>query len=321
MEKKATRGKTSPRPLISVVVNTLNEEKNIGRCLKSVQHFADEIVLVDMHSDDRTREIAAEFGARIFLYSRVGYVEPARNFAISKARGRWVLILDADERIGRTLARRLSRIAAKPHQDIDYVLIPRKNIIFGKWIQNSRWWPDYLPRFFKKGKVKWPKQIHQKPILRGKIYTLPDNERFAIIHDNYRTLDQFLERSRRYAEVQANELIKEKKYILNYDDLLLKPLGEFLSRFFAGEGYRDGLHGLALSLLQAYAVALVYLKVWEKQRYRPRDVEEKRIKRIFRRFLAETAYWFQRWRFGQFSGWRKFFSRFWLRGFLTWIKL
>ncbi len=290
------------RPLISVVVNTLNEEKNLPRCLQSVKNFADEIVVVDMHSDDRTRVIAEEFGARVFLYSRVGYVEPARNFALSKAKGRWILILDADEKIGRTLARKLRQIASKPHQDIDYVLIPRKNIIFGKWIQNSRWWPDYLPRFFKKGKVKWPKQIHQKPILKGKIYTLPDSERFAILHYNYRTLDQFLDRSRRYAEVQANELIKEKKYVLNYSDLLLKPLGEFLSRFFAGQGYRDGVHGLALALLQSYATALVYLKVWEKQRFKERNVEPHKLSQLFRQGLGEALYWFNRWRWGNQRG-------------------
>ncbi len=309
------------KPLISVVINTLNEEKNLPRCLKSVQNFADEIVVVDMHSDDRTREIASEFGARVFLYSRVGYVEPARNFAISRARGRWILILDADEKIGRTLARKLRQIASKPHQDIDYVLIPRKNIIFGKWIQNSRWWPDYLPRFFKKGKVKWPKQIHQKPVLNGQIYTLPDNERFAIIHYNYKTLDQFLGRSRRYAEIQANELIKEKKYVLNYGDLLLKPVGEFLSRFFAGEGYRDGIHGLALSLLQAYATTLVYLKVWEKQGFREKNVEARKLSQLFHQLLAELNYWFNRWRFSNQTGKQKWWGRLVARWQQLWLRL
>jgi len=309
------------RPLISVVVNTLNEEDNLARCLQSVKNFADEIVVVDMHSDDHTREIAAEYGAKVFLYSRVGYVEPARNFAISMAKGRWVLILDADEKIGRILSRKLRQIAAKTRQDIDYVLIPRKNIVFGKWIQNSRWWPDYLPRFFKKGKVKWPKQIHQKPVLKGKIYTLPDNERFAIIHYNYKTLDQFLERSRRYAEVQATELVKEKNYVLNYGDLLLKPVGEFLSRFFAGEGYRDGVHGLALSLLQSYAIALIYLKVWEKQRYRERNVEDKKIKRLFQQIFGELIYWFDRWRFGRRGGWRKYWGRILLRWQRWWLRV
>ncbi|MBL7078630.1 glycosyltransferase family 2 protein, partial [Candidatus Shapirobacteria bacterium] len=186
---------------ISVVVNTLNEEKNLSRCLSSVEKLADEIVVVDMYSDDQTREIARKFGARVFLHEKLNYVEPARNFAIEKARGKWIFILDADEKITSSLAKKLKEIAWADKGEIDYVLIPRKNIIFGKWIQNSRWWPDYLPRFFKKGKIDWPAQIHQQPELKGNILTLPDVEKFAITHYNYDSLDQYLSRAQRYAKV------------------------------------------------------------------------------------------------------------------------
>jgi glycosyltransferase involved in cell wall biosynthesis len=244
-----------------------------------------------MHSEDKTRKIARQFGAKVFLHERTGYVEPARNFAINKARGEWILLLDADEKVGRSLAKRLREIAEAADSGVDYVLIPRKNIIFGKWIQNSRWWPDYLPRFFRKGKVVWPSQIHKKPELKGNILTLPDSEKLAIIHYNYNSLDQFLERSRRYAEVQATELIKEKKYKLSAADLILKPLGEFLSRFFAGGGYKDGIHGLALAVLQSYATALIYLKVWEKRRYVEKSIEPQRINNIFKQAVYQLEYW------------------------------
>lgn len=283
------------KPLISVVVNTLNEEDNLPRCLKSVQSLADEIVVVDMYSDDRTRKIARKFGARVFLHKKVGYVEPARNFAIGKARGKWVLVLDADEKVTPSLAKRLREIVTKRSENVDFVLIPRKNIIFGKWIQNSRWWPDYLPRFFKQGKVIWPKQIHQKPELKGNIYTLPDAERYALTHYNYESLEQFLERSWRYAEVRAEELVKENKYRLSVGDLVLKPTGEFLSRLFSGEGYKDGIHGLALAILQSYSTALIYLKVWEKQHYEEKVIEEKKLKDIFSRLIYEIDYWRSRW--------------------------
>jgi len=279
------------RPLISVVVNTLNEEKNLPRCLDSVKDLADEIVVVDMYSNDKTAEIARQYQASLFFHKKTGYVEPARNFAINKAKGRWILILDADEKIYRNLSRRLKKIAQKETR-FDCVLIPRKNIIFGKWMKNSRWWPDYLPRFFKKGKINWPKQIHKQPDLSGRmIYTLPDSEKFSIVHYNYDGLEQFLRRGEKYAQVQAIELIKEKSYKFSSKDLLLKPLEEFLSRFFSGEAYKDGVHGLALSLLQAWVVLLVYLKVWEMKKYEQKNLERSKIKETFREMVYQLEYW------------------------------
>ncbi len=286
--------KTDKKPLISVVINTLDEEKNIKRCLNSVIDWADEVVVVDMHSKDKTRDIAQEYGAKVFLHKRTGYVEPARNFAIEKANGKWILIVDADEKVPEKLAKKLASIAKdKEKKDVDCVLIPRKNIIFGKWMQNSRWWPDYLPRFFKKGAIKWPKKIHQQPNLADKnIHTLVNQEKYAIVHYNYETLDQFLTRNKRYAQIRAQDLIEEKSYKLSSKDLLLEPLKEFLSRFFAGEAYKDGVHGLALSLLQFWVVLLTYLKVWEAQDYEQKPLEPRHAKAL----LAEATYQMEYWR-------------------------
>ncbi len=295
------------KPLISVVVNTYNEEEGLSRCLKSVEKFADEIVVVDMHSKDNSVKIAKSFGAQVYFHERMDYVEPARNFAIKKATGKWILILDPDEKISSQLGKNLRFIATNKSDDVDYVLVPRKNIIFGKWMENTRWWPDYIPRFFKKGKVNWPSQIHRQPELKGNIYTLPDDHRSAIIHHHYNSLDQFLSRSARYSEIQAEELIKEKKYKLSSSDLLLKPVGEFLSRFFVGEGYKDGIHGLALAILQSYATALIYLKVWEKRKYEKKPLEAKKLNATFSKLVYEIDYWHGRWWVERTSGYGKIF--------------
>jgi glycosyltransferase involved in cell wall biosynthesis len=281
------------KTLVSVVINTLNEEKNIKRCLKSVGNFADEIIVVDMHSEDKTVKIAEDFGAKVYQHERTGYVEPARNFAIGKAEGKWILVLDADEKLPKSLAKKLTAIAkGETSKDPDCVLIPRKNIILGKWMKNSRWWPDYLPRFFKRGKIDWPEQIHQQPSLSGKkIYTLPDTEKMAIIHYNYESLNQFLERNQRYAKIQALELVKDKNYQLSHKDLIISPLNEFLSRFFAGEAYKDGTHGLALSLLQAWVNLLTYLKVWEHQNYEEKSLEPRWAKEILAEAIYQMEYW------------------------------
>ena len=170
---------------ISVVVNTWNEEENIRRCLSSVK-WADEIVVVDMHSTDKTVEIARKFGAKVFFHQYTGYVEPARNFALRCAQGKYILVLDADETTPATLARKLKKIAKE--NKFDFVRIPRKNIIFGKWIKHSRWWPDYNIRFFKKGKVTWSDKIHSVPLIRGKGKDLEAKEVNAIVHYHYQSI-------------------------------------------------------------------------------------------------------------------------------------
>lgn len=252
-------------PKISVVINTLNEESNIEQAVKSVD-WTDEIVVVDDGSIDKTVEIIRKLKIdsrklKIFQHKSAGYVEPARNFAVSKATGDWILILDADEEIPTSLSARLKQIASKMKQ-IMYVRIPRKNIIFNKWMKNSGWWPDYNVRFFRKGSVKWTESIHRPPEVSGEGLDLEADEKWAIIHYNYQSIPQFIERMNLYTTIEAEKLNHEG-YKFNWKDLLKKPLDEFLSRFFANRGYEDGLHGLALSLLQASSFLVVYLKVWE----------------------------------------------------------
>ena len=132
--------------MISVVINTFNEEKNIKGCLESVK-WVDEIVVVDMYSDDRTVQIVQDYTDKIFMHKRVGHVEPARNFAISKATGDWVLVLDADERVPRSLATKLKQIVRENPHGVSAVSFPRKNVFFNKWIRHTGWWPDYKRRF------------------------------------------------------------------------------------------------------------------------------------------------------------------------------
>lgn len=273
---------------ISVVVITYNEGKNIKRCLKSARRLADETILVDQHSSDRTVQIAKKFGARIFSYKHTFYVEPSRNFALDKASGKHILILDADEEIPASLAKRLKRLAAG--NKVDFVRIPRKNIIFGKWIKHSRWWPDYNVRFFKKGQVAWSDKIHSVPLTRGQGKDLKACEEEAIIHHHYQSISQYLGRMNRYADIQVKELV-DSGYQFSWADLIKKPTGEFLSRFFAGEGYRDGIHGLVLALLQAFSELVKYLKVWEKLRFKAQELPLADFSSQMKSLGKEVTYW------------------------------
>ena len=273
---------------ISVVINTLNEEKNLAKALASVKGFADEVVVVDMKSDDNTQEIAKKVGARVYEHKRTGYVEPARNFALRQAQGKLILILDADEILPEKLAKKLKEIAKAP--SADYYRIPRKNIIFGKWIRHSRWWPDYNIRFFKKGFVSWREVIHSVPETKGRGLDLEADERNAIIHYNYFSINQFVERLNRYTELHSKLKIKDG-YKFDWSDLVKKPTSEFLSRYFQGEGYKDGLHGFALAGLQAFSEFVMYLKVWEKQKFEEVEVKADDVIAEIKELESDLHYW------------------------------
>ena len=275
---------------ISVVINTLNESKVLKRALESVK-WVDEIVVVDMHSEDDSLKIAKEYNAKTFLHKRLSFVEPARNFAVSKASNDWILVLDPDEEVIDSLRERLVEIASKMEQ-IDYVRIPRKNLIFGGWMHASMWWPDYNIRFFRKGKVEWSNKIHRSPDVSGEGIDLSADEKWAIIHHHYESISQFMERMERYTKVQAMELY-EDGYKFTWHDLIRKPVSEFLSRFFANRGFEDGLHGLALSLLQAFSFIIVYLKVWEIEKFNPQVITLQELKQLSSDSGKEIEYWFK----------------------------
>lgn len=273
---------------ISVVINTFNEEQVLTRVLASVKNLADEIVVVDMGSTDNTVQITKKFKAKVYAHKKVDYVEPVRNFAISKATGDWILILDPDEEVSLNLAKKLEGIVEKP--DADYYRLPRKNIIFDKWIKHSRWWPDYNIRFFKKGKVVWSEIIHSVPETHGTGKDLEAAEENAIIHHHYQTIDQYVTRLNRYTTEHAKLLAKDG-YKFSWQDLIKKPTAEFVSRYFAGEGYKDGVHGLALAFLQTFSELVLYLKTWELEKFGEKELHIKDVVSSMKEAESDVHYW------------------------------
>lgn len=273
---------------ISVVITAIaGEEKYLGQCLSSVKNFADEIVVVDMSGGSEISKVAKKSNARVFKHDFVNYVEPVRNFGIEKATREWLLILDPDEELQDSLSKRLEEVVK--NNEADYVRLPRRNIVFGKVLRHSRWWPDYNIRFFKKGKVSWDEIIHAVPMTEGIGIDLPPKDEFAVIHHHYETVEQFVERMNRYTTVQAK--LKSKDYKFSWKDLISKPLLEFLSRFFAGEGYRDGIHGLALSFLQAFSELVVYLKIWGLQGFKDEELDLGSLLHELDASKRELNYW------------------------------
>lgn len=273
--------------MISAVVHTYNEENNIERCLSSLI-WTDEIVLVDMGSTDRTLEKARKFPVRIFNHVHTGFVEPARNFGIGKAHGDYILIIDADEEIPTLLAKKLSRITVEKRYD--YYRLPRKNIIFGKWFKHSGWWPDYQTRFFRKNFVIWTDKLHGIPLTKGEGTDLEEKEDESIIHYNYQSIDQFINRLNRYSSITAKDLYVNNRKI-TATDLIKVPLQEFVKRFFMLEGYKDGIHGLSMSILQSFSELVVLIKLWELYGFKPEKILLKDFKIIQKKEIRTKEYW------------------------------
>ncbi len=273
--------------MISAVIHTYNEEKNIARCLSSLK-WVDEIVVIDMGSIDKTSEIVSEFGAKMFQYPHTGFVEPARNFGIEKAKGNWIIIVDADEEIPAKLAKFLK--VASNNDNFDYYRIPRQNYIFGKWVKHAGWWPDYQIRFFRKGQVIWSDKIHGIPLTKGNGQDIEASDDLSIIHNNYQTIEQFIGRLNRYTSVSAKELfISNQRF--SVDQLFQVPAREFVNRYFVWEGYKDGIHGLALSLLQSFSELTTYLKLWDLENFKEKKVTTAEIDKHISSEYKIMQYW------------------------------
>lgn len=275
--------------MLSAVIIAWNEEENLARVLSSIKKLAQEIVLVvDKSTTDKTAEIGKSFGCKVFFHPHTGYVEPMRNFAISKAKGDWILLLDADEEIPDALGEKIKKCIA--NDKIDYYRIPRKNIIFGKWIKSSHWWPDYVYRLFKKDSLTWDDTIHSLPFTKGDGADIEVTESLAIIHHNYNSIEEYLEQINRYTNYQL-EFLQSKGYSFAWQDLLTKPISEFISQYFARSGYKDGIHGLVLSLLQAFSEFVLYAKLWQKRGFVDQTISAEEVTQVLVKKSTEYKWW------------------------------
>ncbi|MCB9812877.1 MAG: glycosyltransferase family 2 protein [Pseudomonadales bacterium] len=305
---------------LSVVINTKNAETSLEAALQSVK-FADEIVVVDMKSTDNTVLIANKFTKKVYTHDDVGYVEPARNFAISKAKGDWVFILDADEEVPKKLATTILDIISEIPESgeksgnkigkavADCYYIPRQNLIFGKWIEKTGWWPDHVLRLFRKGHVEWSDDIHSIPITSGEVKELPAQKDIAIIHHNYQHVNQYITRMNHYSSIQAKEFVHDSKDIQIDSKFIFKKFySELLSRLFAQRGINDGSHGLCLSLLQSISEASVAMKVWDLNGFPETDkAQEEELIEEISQFKKELAYWIADWKVENNTGFIKLF--------------
>ncbi len=247
---------------LSITIITLNEEKDLPRCLDSLKDFADEVVLVDSGSTDKTVEEAERFGAKVY-YRKFDNYKNQKNFALEKATGDWVLSMDGDEEVSSELVKEIqSELKNNKSKFIAYS-IPRKNIIFGKFIKYTRWQPE-LDRhiwLWKREYGKWEGDVHEELIIKGKIGKLINPK----IHHQYEKVSEFMDMMNRYSEIEASE--KVKSGVKNsFIKLFIEPKYNFLVRYIYRLGFLDGWRGFVLSFLMAIYYLELWIKIWERGR-------------------------------------------------------
>jgi glycosyltransferase involved in cell wall biosynthesis len=246
-------------PRLSAVVITLNEEQRIRACLESVA-WADEIVVVDAESHDKTVQIAREFTDRVVVRPWPGFAEQ-KNYALGLARGDWLLSLDADEEVSGELAREIAGVLAASTAADGYA-VPRRNVFLGQWIRHGGLFPDWQIRLFRRGRGRFvARDVHESVTIDGTVARL----RGHLVHTSYRDVSDFLERAGRYATLAARELVRQGRRPRTHE-LVLRPFGRFARMYVLQAGFLDGRKGLLLAALYAYYVFMRTAKAWELTR-------------------------------------------------------
>lgn len=286
---------------LSVVIITLNEEANLVRTLQSVP-WADEIIVVDSGSTDRTLAVARTFQARVFVETWKGFAGQ-KNSALHKATGDWILSLDADEEVEPELGEEIRQVLADNPTAAGY-WIPRKNFFLGRWIRHGGFYPDPKLRLFRRGAGSFEKRlVHEDIRLRGDTGKLKNH----LLHHAYPTLESYLEHMNRYSSLGAEMVLAEKHkrdprsravknpeatdesakvlenlnaewkavrgdlersdgYRFSVFNILLRPQLTFFYNYFLRGGFLDGREGFLLHLYHANYVSWKYAKAWERDR-------------------------------------------------------
>ena len=249
---------------VSVTIIAWNEEDRLKACLESVG-WADEVVVVDALSQDKTAQIAREFTDRVIVRPWPGFAAQ-KNFALELAEGEWILSLDADERVTPELRSRIDAIV-RAGGPADGYSIPRRNLFWGAWVRHGGLYPDYQLRLFRRGAGRFvDSAVHESVLVAGRVEKVVE----PLLHHSYRGLDDFVTRSNRYSTLAAAELVKrgDRPRLLG---LALRPLGRFLSMYVLRAGFLDGWRGFVLAVLYANYVFLRMAKAWEARHGHPEE--------------------------------------------------
>jgi glycosyltransferase involved in cell wall biosynthesis len=248
---------------LSAVVITRNEEDNIEGCLASLS-FVDEILVIDDYSTDNTIKLAKKYGARIIKRHLENDFAAQRNFALSKAEGKWVLFVDADEVVTRELANEITQCVNDPVLPFSGFLIKRIDEIWGRKILHGECGTIRLLRLIRKGSGKWIRPVHETYIAadkREKVYSLKN----ALMHYPHKTLTEFIADVDRMSTIHAEANEKEGKRSSIIKIIFWPPL-KFIHNYFFKMGFRDGTQGFVIAAVMSFHSYLAWSKMYLLQK-------------------------------------------------------
>ena len=260
---------------LSIAIATYNEQDTIDRCLTSVEDVADEMVVVDGSSTDRTVSLAKKRRARVIITDNPINFHINKQKAIDASQGNWILQLDADEVVSEKLRNEIHKIIhqqpttnlprrqACNQQLINGYWLPRKNYLLGRWLSKGGQYPDYTMRLYRRGKGRLPcKSVHEQAEVIGNTGYLVN----PLEHYHYPDFTHYLEHFNRYTTILAVEF-KEKDTVVTlaniFNYMILKPILWFLSTYFRHRGYIDGFAGFVFSFYSALRFPCAFVKYWE----------------------------------------------------------
>jgi len=241
-------------PKLSVVIITYNEEKNVARCLESVKDVADEIVILDSFSKDRTKDICLSYGAKFYEHIFDGHIQQ-KNRAITYASNPHILSLDADEALDETLKK--SILGIKQNWACDGYYMNRLTNYCGHWVRHCSWYPDKKMRLWDSRKGHWTGvNPHDKyELLNGNNNI--SHLKGDILHYSYYSIEEHYAQSKYFSEIAAKAYINTGKRAPLYK-VYINPMAKFISYYFLNLGFLDGRTGYMISLISAYATYLKY---------------------------------------------------------------
>jgi len=243
---------------VAAVIITKNEEANIGPCLESVA-WADDRIVVDACSADRTAEVAKSAGARVFVRPWPGF-GPQKNFGMDQAQAEWILIVDADERVTDALRQEIqSVVRALPRPEIAGFEIPRRNFFYGRWMRGGAMYPDYQIRLFRRTTSRYDDVLlHEHLHLHGRI------ERFLEPMDHYSipTIGHHVRKMTHYTTLGAREKLKRRARV-SVLALAGNHMGTILKTYVLRSGWQDGIHGVIAAMFAGMFTFVKYAKAWE----------------------------------------------------------
>ncbi len=247
------------KDLITVIIHTRNEEKNIAECITAAQKLTENIVVIDMESTDETVAIVVGLHIPVFTFPFSNYVEPARGYGIEMAQSEWVMIIDADERMTDQLTDEINKTIRSG--TATHFKIPRNNYFAGfKLLRHGGWYPDYVIRLIKKDSFEfWPEEIHSTPRIKDEMGYLTQ----PLHHYFHPNLTEMVQKTALFESIESELLFKAKKNV-STRIFFRKYFGELNRRLIMKLGFLDGAPGVIESLYQAYSKTITYIFLYEK---------------------------------------------------------